>query len=216
MTFISRSCYAGFTLVELIVVIGIIGVISVVTVTSQHSFNNTTLLTNTAYDIALSLHSAETFGIGGRTPNAQAVGYGVHFINSGPFLLFADIDPVTPNLSVCHATSDPIALDAQPGDCVYTANSDKTVSSYTLGNGAKVTKLCVYANSTRKCNPTSLDITFSRPNPSALIAADSSYSKSYTKACIQLAAPGGGSYVRSIVVTSVGGITINTSACPLS
>ena len=53
---------SGFTLVEMVVVLAIITVISGVVLSDQTSFNKTLVLANTAYDIALTVRSVETFG----------------------------------------------------------------------------------------------------------------------------------------------------------
>ncbi len=113
--------HRGVTIIEMLVVLGIIGVLATVVVTSQTSFNKTILLANTAYDVALSIRSAQTFGLGSRaqgvvTPNA---GYGIHFESAIPntYKLFADKGG-TP---ACHtpASGVPNAPDVIPGDCTY-------------------------------------------------------------------------------------------------
>ena len=50
----------------MMVVLAIIVTITGVTLTSQTSFNKTLVLANTAYDIALTLRSSQTYGLGSR------------------------------------------------------------------------------------------------------------------------------------------------------
>ena len=141
---------SGFTLIELLVVIAIITIISGIIFTSQSSFNKTLILANTAYDVALSLRGAETYGLGGHALSAVPTGYGLHFDRATPgsFLLFADSYPAASSGSACHApTNTGGGLDAQPGDCSYESGTgkDTTVSNYTLGNNITVSDFCAFA-----------------------------------------------------------------------
>ena len=86
----------GFTLIEMLVVLAIIVTVTTIALSSQSAFNKTLILANTAYDIALTLRSAENFGIGSRALYRTAnAGYGVHFQRGtlGSFILFADTAP---------------------------------------------------------------------------------------------------------------------------
>ncbi|OGG62590.1 hypothetical protein A3I46_02440 [Candidatus Kaiserbacteria bacterium RIFCSPLOWO2_02_FULL_54_13] len=199
----------GFTLVELIVVLTIIGVITVVTLNSQSSFNKSLILSNTAYDIALTLRSAETFGINSRAANAlptSSAGYGVHFDTSTEeasrtILLFAD----TKGDISCGGQRP----DCKPGNHEYDAVGDTLVQTYTLGNGVTVNGL--YADG----EPVgSLDVVFERPNPDAFMSADGSYSdiNPVTAACITITSPQGGT--RYITVAASGAIAANAPSCP--
>jgi prepilin-type N-terminal cleavage/methylation domain-containing protein len=163
----------GFTLMELLVVLTIIIVITMVVLTSQSSFNKTLVLANTAYDVALTLRSAQKYGLGSRASGSIVnAGYGLHF-SSGvqdSFTLFADTSP-SPSSSSCHGlptSNNPDAPDAKAGNCKYD-EGDSIVFPYRLNNGIKITKLCVNSS----CNDVSkLDIVFSRPNPDALISVN--------------------------------------------
>lgn len=173
----------GFTLIELVVVLVIITIITGVVLTSQGTFNKSLTLANTAYDIALTIRSAETFGLGSRAIPGGVVnaGYGLHFgsetMNS--FTLFADTHPTTP----CERP------DCNKGDHVYTSGSDFFVQKYMLGNGITLSKFCAYAT-TWTCSPeiSWLDIVFERPNPNAFMAAEN-VSGTITQSCITLVAP---------------------------
>lgn len=115
--------HRGFTLIELLVVLAIIGIIMVIVLTGQSSFNKTIILSNTAYDIALTLRDAESYGLGSRATAVTAnAGYGVHFQNASPglFTFFADSFPA-PNASNCHGlpVGGASAPNAQYGDCRY-------------------------------------------------------------------------------------------------
>ena len=219
----SIRLHRGFTLVELMVVFAIITIIMAVVLTSQSSFNKTLILANTAYDIALTLRSIETYGIGSRafgtTVNA---GYGLHFESGTPgsFTLFADTNPVPSVSSVCHPISDASAPNAQPGDCIYEPDYAERVASYTLGNGITVSDFCAYALGGWSCayahggGLTALDIVFARPNPEPFMSVNGLYSTSnpVTAACIAVTSPKGGA--QYISVAASGQINANAAQCP--
>jgi len=200
----------GFTLIELLVVFSIITVLTGVVFSSQSSFNKTLVLTNTAYDIALTLRSAETYGLSSRAAGAAAsVGYGIH-LSSGvrnSFILFAD---TSGGISCAGMTPD-----CKSGDHVYSAGGDAPpVQTYVIGNGITISNFCVRTSAGSSCVPdvSSLDIVFVRPNPNPLISANGSYSAANTGACLTIASPQGGT--RSISIAASGQIIANATSCP--
>lgn len=230
-----QSLTAGFTLIELLMVLAIIITITSVVFTSQSTFNKTLVLTNTAYDVALTLRSVETFGLSSRGSGlSSSAGYGLHIESATPgsFTLFADTSPA-PNALNCHglpASGDVNAPDAKPGNCVYDQSQGEydpsqgeKVTDYTLGNNITISDFCVsvlnswsctYAHDGYNGGLSSLDIVFTRPNPDARMSANGTYSASFpvTKACITITSPYGGS--RFISVGSSGQIIANAPSCP--
>lgn len=209
------------------VVAGIIIVISSVVLTSNGSFNKTLILANTAYDIALTLRSAETYGLGSRiAPGGVAnAGYGLNFKSATPgsFTLFADIYPPSSSSSRCHQAADPSAPDARPGDCAYEADRGERVTDYNLGNGITVSNFCARASGGWSCanahdgyggGLTSLDIVFARPNPEAYISVNGLYSALFrvTQACLTISSPQDSK--RFISILTSGQITANAPSCP--
>lgn len=212
----------GFTLIELLVVLAIILVITAVTITNQASFDKSVVLSNTAYDIALAIRSAETFGLGSRGVVAGSqftnVGYGIHFDRSTPksFILFADTYKVS-YASYCHPAVGP---EQSPGDCVYTAGSDAPpVNTYTLGNGAEIGNICVHyyvktiwgwSFSWWFCSLGNADIVFARPNAEVSFSENWWHSQYFDAACIDVTSSDKSSN-RYIVVSASGEIQVTAT-----
>jgi prepilin-type N-terminal cleavage/methylation domain-containing protein len=204
----------AFTLIELMVVLTIIIIMTTIVLTSQSSFNKTLILANTAYDIALTLRSAQTYGVGSRTSGTTAnVGYGVHFLkgNPGSFTFFADAAPA----ALCTRP------DCKPGDYIYTGDADVLVQTYTLGNGMTIKDFCafpvlgIWSCESYNGGLTSLDIVFARPNSVPFMSTNGSYvapPSQVTAACIIVTSPQGG--VRFVSVAASGQITANAASCP--
>lgn len=205
----------GFSLIEMLVVFAIIVSIMSVVFTNQGSFNKSYVLANTAYDVALSLRNAETFGIGSRALGTSVnAGYGLHFdsSDSSAFRLFADTAPAA-------SCSTP---NCKPGNYVYTVGSDSLVRTYALGNNITITDFCAYATSW-SCTYahdgasgglTSLDIVFARPNPNPFMSENGAYSQAFpvTDACLRLSSAQG--TARYVSVSLAGEISPNATSCP--
>lgn len=214
----------GFTLVELLVVLGIITVISSVILSSQSNYNKTLVLANTAYDVALTMRSAETYGIGSKGSGTVAnAGFGLNFqkAQTKSFTLYTDTYPFPSTFSVCHPTADASSPEAKPGNCVYDSTQGEKIADYILGNGIYVKDFCAYAGSwscasTNGSTLTSLDIVFSRPNPDPLIATNGAYSAvtPATAACLDIASPVAGGIDRFVSLGASGQIIANAASCP--
>jgi prepilin-type N-terminal cleavage/methylation domain-containing protein len=222
----SIRIHRGFTIIELLVVLAIIAVITTVALTGQGSFNKTLILSNTAYDIALTIRSAETYGLSSRASGTVAnSGYGINFTTASPdtLTLFADAYPIPGVTAVCHANPDPTAPDARPGDCAFQAAQGERVTNYKLGNGITVTDFCAQTGSAWACTYahggssgglTTLDIVFVRPDPTPFISVNGAYSSlsPVTKACITVSSRQGGA--RYVSVASSGQISASATSCP--
>jgi len=217
----------GFTLIELLVVLAIITFIMSIVFVNQGTFNKTIILENTAYDIALTLRNAETYGLGSRvTGNAMNTGYGIDFNASTPgaFILFADTYPLTGSNSsvLCHTppANDPTGPNAQPGNCVYDSSVGESVQTYALGNGITISDFCALTGGSWSCahkngsGLSTLDIVFARPNPDAFMSANGLHAVSVpiTAVCVSVSSPQGG--MRYISVSAAGNITANAASCP--
>lgn len=146
----------GFTLFELLVSISIFVLITALALVNYRRYTNDLVVSNLAYDIALTVRKAQSYGI-----NVRGFGgnfnyaYGVHFDNptsvNNQYKLFVDVNQ----------------------DGVYDATTDgssSAIETYTLLQGNKVCKLrYVHHNETQEGDITKLDVTYLRPNPEATI-----------------------------------------------
>lgn len=214
----------GVTLIELLVVLGIIGVLSALISVSQSSFNKSLVLANTTYDVALTMRSTQTLGLG-----SSAAGYGLHFAKSTPrsFLLFADTYPTIYSIHlICHPVApgaDFSGPSARPGDCLYNAGSDGLIRSYAIGNGITIKDFCAQQAGVWTCanshtgSLSTLDVVFSRPSAEAFITVNGRHwitNPNITAACVSFQSPQGGE--RAIFVSRSGEITGNAATCPAS
>lgn len=159
----------GFTLIELMVSLAIFAFMTAFLLARYGTFNQTTLLTNLAYDTAITIRSAQSYGL-----NVQGTGsgisscgaeysigntcfqypYGVDFQTAKPdqFILFTDLNS--------NGEYD------STGDANTTA---EIVSTYNMNKGYSIAGLCVGSSPTSCTSVNQLDITFKRPIPDAII-----------------------------------------------
>ncbi|MDP6119528.1 MAG: prepilin-type N-terminal cleavage/methylation domain-containing protein [Candidatus Pacebacteria bacterium] len=183
----------GFTLIELLIVSAIFVTVTSIMMVRFSLFNNKILTTNLAYDIALSIRKAQTFGLNARGFDAPGgvtfdTGYGIHFDDSSKisYILFADLD----------------------GDKKY--DPDELVESFSIGGGHFIEKFCATpAGSRESCSNSggigNLDIIFLRPDPDAFIKSYGS-NATYQSGVITVISPQG--VRRAIQVYSTGQISI--------
>ncbi|HEC94181.1 MAG TPA: prepilin-type N-terminal cleavage/methylation domain-containing protein [Candidatus Kaiserbacteria bacterium] len=178
MAHTSITSSKGFTLVEMLIVIAIIGVVTAVVVTGQHSFERSVILTNTTYDIALSIREAQAYGFSGKsatnvvTAKTGRYAYGVDFnlVTPNTYTFFADNGALS--LSSCHKSVIPLNSPEQKyGDCYFFKGSggDQVVKKYIINNNIMISRVwvCAPSGGTYTCNGSSsgqFDISFTRPN----------------------------------------------------
>ena len=214
----SFRIHRGVTLIEMIVVVAIVMVLTAIVVVGSGTFNKTIVLAATAYDVGLSMRTAESFGSGSRQAGAVQgnIGYGLHFDknNTSSYQLFADSNPTTPE--ECHASWPSHisnAPDMPAGNCTFDESGDVSVGGpYVLGNGITITDLCVQsALSTPMCGLDKLDIVFSRPGGTVYLASDGVYDSTLVKASIKLSSPQGTS--QYVCISTAGQIETKAASC---
>ncbi len=183
---------AGFTLIELVVSIGIFTLLSTVALVNFRTVDNSLILQNVAHQIALVARKAQISGVSvqGLGSGAAEVfpSYGINFDTSRntSFVLFADI-----------GVADKLLDSACP--------SAECVQRYVLASGYAIKEL--WGNKKTSAPGTSLnrlDISFTRPNPDALIVGNSTLGFSDAEIVIQSRA----GTTKTIVVWRTGQISI--------
>ena len=196
----------GFTLVELMVSIGIFAFMTALHVAKYGTFNQGILLTNLAYDVALTIRNAQSYGLnvkskpsggtdcaagGSSFSNCFDYPYGVHFDEGASgdpapntrFVFFADISK----------------------DGVYNSGDEIIKTSY-IRRGRIVDNICISLDSSCNITPSSLDITFKRPDPNAIIIGNINQNTKYAYAEITLKSSDGG--LKKVTVRSTGQIDV--------
>ena len=204
----------GFTLIELLICVVIFIIMTALLVAKYGNFNQSTLLTDTAYDIALVLHTAQSYGLS--VKNAGALGtaanfqtaYGVDFNTSSTGDYCGSPAANANNIELFADTGPSLSPDRVCG------NGDTPVNSYAVTRGATIS--CLYAgappsgSTSIDCSSSQnkvgqLDITFLRPNPDATICGGGNCNNTYGQ--ITLMASDGS--LRTIGVYQNGQIVVN-------
>lgn len=182
----------GFTLVELMVSIGIFVFMTALLIAKYGNFNQTTFLTNLAYDVAITLHTAQTYGLSSVGQGSNfSYAYGVHF------------DPVSNNKKL-------ILFSDNNADNKFDQSNDSIISTYNITHSAIIGGVC--KSTTASCSSSTsenLDIIYKRPNPEARICDSTaciSGGAPYAYAKIVVQAVDGS--IRSINVYRTGQISI--------
>jgi prepilin-type N-terminal cleavage/methylation domain-containing protein len=182
MSVFKKQKQKGFTLVELLVTISIFVILTGIVLFNQTKFNSTILLTNLAYDTALTVRQAQTYGINIKEFNVgssegEFLPYGVHFEKGAKsFILFTGIS----------ANSSGIFT----GNTTTCQKSEGCVTRYNIKRGNYIKDICneVLDIGVTECSSgksmTNLDIVFVRPNPDAQIRLDSSLDASFAATII--------------------------------
>lgn len=212
----------GFSLVELMVVIALFTIITAAALMNHARFGESILATNFAYDVALSLREAQSYGLSVREelPGAGifTLAYGLHFgLWSGDqrnesdretsFVFFAD-----KNGNGQYSGSD------ASGACVASESSE-CLKVYRLERGSRIASFCGVrtGSGVEECRifPSSdatlsfLSANFKRPEPDAFIRTNLNNQgvERYQSARIALISPHG-TECRIIEVFSTGQIAI--------
>jgi len=184
---------AGFTLVELLVTIVIFVLVTGVVLVNANKFDNSVLLNNLTYDVALTIKQAQSYGANVKENNLGSFDtpYGVYF-NLGQsttsFVLFTNNSSTTGSVTSCGV----------PSDCVQ---------RYTMRNGIYISDICTSFNNGPCNDPATgqLSMVFVRPKLTAYIYADKSAQlQDYAKITLSSA----NDVTSSVIITKVGQIYV--------
>lgn len=211
----------GFTLVEMLVALSILTVITAIALTSQSTFNQSLLLNDTSYTIALSAREAQSLGLSSRKfQGVQNGGYGVHFAYPYPittYTVFADISSIAPEPAWCPITAT-TTPEAKAGNCLYDG-AGETFQTYDLTRGFKISDICGKNQGlARKCASTgdidSLDVLYLRPNTQAIITGlKAGIPTQFTCAEVWVMPPTGTGVTETIRMSQLGEISVGQT-CP--
>lgn len=150
----------GFTLAEVLTVIGIFLVMTSIVIFNYNQFRGETILTNMAYEIALSIREAQIYGISVRNSGTTFdKEYGIYLpINSQEYILFSN-QPTNPSDKIFTGTS-----------CADPGFTDFCVTTYTLQRKMIISNIQEVVGTTcADTEPAGLSILFERPNPEPII-----------------------------------------------
>jgi prepilin-type N-terminal cleavage/methylation domain-containing protein len=143
----------GFTLVELLVCIAIFVMMTALLIANYSNFNESTFLTNTAYDVALAIRQTQTYGVSVRSASGSDFSqiYGVDFVmNANNFDIM----------------TGPANSGTVPLSNIY--------SQYNIMHGATIYKICATNTDALDCSNSAniishVQIWFHRPDPEPII-----------------------------------------------
>ena len=182
---------------------GIIGIITAVIVFNYGSFNNTILLKNQAYELALDLREAQIFAVSVRGQDSQfREDYGLFFSLASPqqYVLFQDTDS-----------------EGETGDRYYDEDKNEIISSpYVIDSRFSIDRICVnIVNEGQDICPNAvsdLSISFRRPDFNAQFASvdgDTQGLGSISNARIELKnTQGSNGNVRTVIINGTGQIEV--------
>ena len=158
----------GFSMIELLIVISIFTIITTVALFDQGRLNSNVLLTNLAYDVALTVREAQSYGVGVRysaAGNDTLGGYGVYLDTTAQdqIVVFHDIDANGEYDSATEEVKTYKFLNQRGNQLAELCVGD-------TGNVLSTSPECSDYPSGKKANKTS--ITFKRPDPEANFRAN--------------------------------------------
>ncbi len=225
---IKKNTTRGFTLLEMTVVAGIFGILTAIVVFKYGDFTSNLLVSNMAYEIALTTRQAQVFGVGvrgfetGNDDDRFQSPYGVYFnLNDGSsaeirqsknFTLFVDKD----NDLFCDDGTD---NGFTPCTCTL---GDECLEQFSMQRNIRLTKIDVGEGT--QCSstvngvegPVSIAVSFKRPSPEARIHDQGNHdaSRQYSFAQLKVEAPGSSIAPSYVLIRNNGQISVSsTNAC---
>lgn len=188
----------GFTLIELLVSVSIFVFMTTFLVFKYGNFNQTVLVINAAYDIALTIRSTQSYGLNVKqsivtpSPTLQESfqkPFGVHFTKGdSTFFTFNELSIPPDYIVTSGVTEDPI------------------LNTSTIKKGIVVSDIQAICADGIQSSYNSVDISFKRPDPDAIIRINQDKTSKCQFVKIIVKAPDGSA--KSIVVRGTGQIAI--------
>lgn len=201
----SKKNSRGFSLIELLVVVSIFLIVTTITLFKQSKFSSDILITNTAYEVALTIREAQVLGVGSKQQSFEnrKQAYGVYISSS----------------SVGVENGDYLQYSESPENDVYSFFYDSNNENFQiLGSGIHLTrsqkfkKFCVTnASNETKCSDelSALNIAFVKPNlDSKILAKDLNQQTGEYRSAEIVIESSLGDKCRTIDINSVGQIAI--------
>ena len=177
----------GFTMIEMLMVLAIFTILTSIVMYNYSEFNSKTIMSNMAYEIALSVRQAQVYSLGvrGQSGNEEFDNrYGVYFDTSNGgknFVFFFDKKPAViggePN-GWCDGTSGESNCMAciSGGECLEKITLTRDIYIGRICSNQLLTPIDEYGNciSGEGSSTPTASITFDRPNPDSIIALDNS------------------------------------------
>ena len=203
----------GFTILELLVSLTIFAIMTALLLSKYGTFNQGVILTNLAYDIALTVRNAQMYGLNvkssGRTTNDFSNPYGVYFDTSSAaskILVISFID-----LRQGNSNPDNLYNNAPAYINPATGMPYEFLTSSTIKNGGYIgsIKTCNNYNCNNPITRTDVSIVFKRPKPDAMIytSSDPFNPNGYKKVMIDVKSSDGNT--KTVTITDNGEISVN-------
>jgi prepilin-type N-terminal cleavage/methylation domain-containing protein len=220
---IKQNTTRGFTLLEMTVVAGIFGILTAIVVFKYGDFTSNLLVSNMAYEIALTTRQAQVFGVGvrgfetGNNDDRFQSPYGVYFnLNDGSsaqpmqsrnFTLFIDRD----NDLFC---DDGVLNGAGFTPCTCTPG-DECIDQFSMQRNIRLTEIQV--GDGNQCliqsqQTSEVAVTFKRPSPEARIRKqDTRENTEFPFVQLKVEAPGSSIAPSYVLIRNNGQISVSST-----
>lgn len=178
----------GFTLLEVIVVVAIFGIMTTIVIFNYSNFSSKVILTNMAYEIALTTRQAQVFGLGARSGDTIFSDLPVSVQFESPFGMFFNLNDATGpktgtsnqfimfidevSISGGGTESDHFCKRSDGADvctCVMDGEDDECVNKFQMQRGMYLSDLKVFDSDSSCIDTDMVAISFKRPNPDGVI-----------------------------------------------
>ncbi|HYC34233.1 MAG TPA: type II secretion system protein [Candidatus Paceibacterota bacterium] len=193
----------GFSLVELLVVVSIFLIITAVTLFKQSKFSSDILITNTAYEVALSIREAQVFGVGSKQSDIGTQGYGVYFsegFDGAHYIMYSETPNSDGTYEFTYEPADPSEKYTDIKGEIRLGREQTILDVCGIPNGGDENDMRCFSTN----DLSSLNIGFVKPNLYAILNGDS---ESFERARI-IVASSLGDKCRTVEVNHIGQISV--------